>query len=1193
MGSLELIGLDPAEHAPLLAPLVDISLPAGRAVDLLPGELRRRQLEALVAWVIAGARSQPVALAFEDLQWADPTSLDLMARLVERGAQSPLLVVATTRPEFRAPWAMRSHHGVVSLAPLDRAQVRRMVGEIANRHALSDEAIDGVGERTGGVPLFVEEVTRLLLERDAQGGAQAIPPTLQQSLAARLDRLGEAREVAQIGAVLGRDFSYQLLRDVAAPVAAVADRGPPGHASLTEAGYRGLDDARLQSALDRLTEADLLFVDGAPPTAAYRFKHALIQDAAYESLLKSRRQALHRRAAEALRDSNAEAEAIAHHFTEAGLDDLAIEWWGKAGDQALRRSAFQEAIAHLGKAIAMAGETAQRAPGRMAAVNQRLPQLHAAYGNALIAAPGHGAPETIEAFARARKSASGDEDAPERLAADYGLWVGSYVRGDLPSMRTHAAAFLAGVAARPDSPEAGVAHRVVGTTHCFAGEYAEARDHLERALTLFQPGRDDDLAFRFGQDAGVAAMCYLAIASWPLGHVGRALSLVGGAHERLASVAHIGTHPYAKLHAAMFELMRGDRARAAQNGSETARLAREHDLPLWRAYGAFFEGLATAELGALGEGLSDMRRGVESLRQQDLLNFDGLYKIALADAETRAGDRVRAIAILDEALATADRLGYRAFEAELNRTRGEILLECDPANPAPAEEAFQAAIAVAKRQGTRSFELRAALSLAKLYQSTNRAADAHAALAPALDGFPAISILPSGRRAGDEGYPPDDEGQQALTPDPSPERKSEDAGYAEMPELAEAQALLAALSQTDEVKAQAAQPQRLTQLQAAYGNALIAARGYGAPETTEAFARARESASGDKDAPGRLAADYGLWASSYVRGELPAMRAHAAVFLCDVEAKPDSGEAGVAHRVQGITHQFAGEYVEARHHLERALALFQPGRDDDLAFRFGHDAGVAAMVYLSMVSWPLGEVDRAISLIDRMQTLIAGTSHIGTHGMGKTHAALFELMRGHRARAALHALELANITRGRALPMFHAFSVFLEGWAASQSGAPAQGLEDMRRGVELLRERKALHFDGLLNIALAEAQAQASDEDRAIAILDEALATADRLGYRAFEAELHRARGETLLKRDPANPTRAEEALQAAIRVAKQQGTRSFGLRAALALAKLYRSTAHAGDAYAVLSPALEGFLPTPEMPEIAEALGLLAEVAQ
>ena len=209
---------------------------------------------------------------------------------------------------------------------------------------------------------------------------------------------------------------------MAAPVAAVADRGG------------GLSEAALQSALDRLTEADLLFVDGAPPTAAYRFKHALIQDAAYDSLLKSRRQALHRRAAEALRDADAEPEAIAHHFTEAGLDDAAIEWWGKAGDQALRRSAFQEAIAHLGKAIAMAdkaGETARRAPGGSAAPTQNLTQLHVAYGNALIAARGFGAPETTEAFARARESASGDKDAPERLAADYGLWVGSYVAGRL------------------------------------------------------------------------------------------------------------------------------------------------------------------------------------------------------------------------------------------------------------------------------------------------------------------------------------------------------------------------------------------------------------------------------------------------------------------------------------------------------------------------------------------------------------------------------------------------------------------------------------------------------------------------------------------------------------------------------------------------------------------------------------------
>src|SRR5271168_1463969 len=256
-----------------------------------------------------------------------------MRALAERGAQAPLLIIATARPEFRSPWRVRSHHSAISLSPLDSVQIAKMVSELSARHALPRDIVAGVSERTGGVPLFVEEVTRLLLERGEQGGAQAIPPTLQQSLAARLDRLGSARETAQIGAVLGRGFA----------------------------------DA-LQSALERLAQADILFVEGDGPQANYRFKHALIQDAAYGSLLKSRRQAMHRRAAEILRGqperAAVEPEIVAHHFTQAGLDDLAIEWWGKAGDQALRRSAFKEAIAHLGKAIEMAdkaGATAQQA----------------------------------------------------------------------------------------------------------------------------------------------------------------------------------------------------------------------------------------------------------------------------------------------------------------------------------------------------------------------------------------------------------------------------------------------------------------------------------------------------------------------------------------------------------------------------------------------------------------------------------------------------------------------------------------------------------------------------------------------------------------------------------------------------------------------------------------------------------------
>jgi tetratricopeptide (TPR) repeat protein len=413
--ALRHVKIDADETAPLLAPLLEIPLPPGCAAELAPEDVRRRQLASIVSWVLAGARTQPIVLAFEDLHWADPTSIEVFRALTERGAQVPLLLVATARPEFRSPWGMRPHHSAISLGPLDSAQVRKMVGEITSRHALSKEVVDGVDERTGGVPLFIEEVTRLLLERGEQGGVQAIPPTLQQSLAARLDRLGSARETAQIGAVLGRDFAYPLLRDIAE-----------------------MEESALQAALDRLAEADVLIAESIGKQATYRFKHALIQDAAYDSLLKSRRQALHKRAAEVLRDdperAAAEPEVIAHHFTQAGLDDLAIEWWGRAGDQALRRSAFQEAIAHLGKAIALADKvghaTAPPAAAGAVSATERL-KLQTAYGRAIMWSRGLASDEAKAAFARAQSLAEDASDIDERFATLYGLWITSLVRGEL------------------------------------------------------------------------------------------------------------------------------------------------------------------------------------------------------------------------------------------------------------------------------------------------------------------------------------------------------------------------------------------------------------------------------------------------------------------------------------------------------------------------------------------------------------------------------------------------------------------------------------------------------------------------------------------------------------------------------------------------------------------------------------------
>jgi hypothetical protein len=469
--TLRLVGLDPVEYAPLLAPLVDIPLPPARAASLPPEELRRKQLAAMTAWVLAGARSQPIILAFEDLHWADPTSLDLLRTLAERGAQAPLLLLATTRPEFRSPWSLRPHHSLISLSPLDRAGVARMVGEISASHALSKDVIEGVNERTGGVPLFVEEVTRLLLERGEQGGVQAIPPTLQQSLAARLDRLGPAREVAQIGAVLGRDFAYTLLRDIA-----------------------DLDEPALQVSVDRLADADLLFVEGAPPQASYRFKHALIQDAAYDSLLKSRRQALHRRAAELLRDDPeravAEPEVIAHHFTQGGLEDLAIEWWGKAGDQALRRSAFQEAIAHLGKAIAMADRAEGTSPPRVlastASAGQRL-KLQTSLGQAMIYSRGFASDESKSVFVHARTLAAGVGDASERFDAYFGLLVGSVMRGELSLARETAESFLHDAENEGRMTEASVARRNVGAARFYQGDLIGGRTNLGEALRIYDP----------------------------------------------------------------------------------------------------------------------------------------------------------------------------------------------------------------------------------------------------------------------------------------------------------------------------------------------------------------------------------------------------------------------------------------------------------------------------------------------------------------------------------------------------------------------------------------------------------------------------------------------------------------------------------------------------------------------------------
>jgi predicted ATPase len=548
-----------------------------------------------------------------------------------------------------------------------------------------------------------------------------------------------------------------------------------------------------------------------------------------------------------------------------------------------------------------------------------------------------------------------------------------------------------------------------------------------------------------------------------------------------------------------------------------------------------------------------MRAALALLREMDFRVERPLFGTLLAEAEAAAGELDAALATVEEQLAAIGQTGERWFAAEVHRVRGEILLKRDPANIAAAEEAFLAAIAVAQEQKAKSFELRAALSMAKLYQSTGRAADAAAVLTPAFAGF-----------------------------SPTPE----------FPEIEEARSLLAALAENDEVKNATASRQRRLKLQTAYANALIHARGHGAPETSAAFAKAQTLAAGLGEAADHFSAYYGQWVGSLNRCEPALMQEVAAAFLRETELRPDSPEAGVAYRISGLTRLYFGDYAEARANIEKALAILDSERDRELAFRFGQDQVAAAMVYLALVLWPLGDVERARQFADQAASQAAKSGNVQTLAYVNYHLCLFEALRGDRERAAPVAKAVLDLARERAMPIWESSGRLFHGWANWLVGDPQMELAEMRRGIQRLRELGQAWHRAYLGALLAEAEASVVNFDIATGELDRNLAEASLTGQHWSDAELHRIRGEILFKRDPANTAAAEEAFLTAIAIAQRQKARSFELRAALSLAKLYQSMGRPADAHAVLAPALEGFSPTLEFPEIAKAQTLLAVLA-
>jgi class 3 adenylate cyclase/predicted ATPase/ABC-type transport system involved in cytochrome c biogenesis ATPase subunit len=729
-----ILAVDPSQVQPvarLLAAL--LSIPFGERyapLALSPTQQRRQTLAALLDQIEGLARRKPVLLLFEDVQWADATSLELLDLIVERVRHLPILALLTYRADFEPSWAGLPNVRTLNVGGLDASKVENMILQVTSGRRLPAEVTQQIVAKTDGNPLFVEELTKAVLEagilvEGAQGYALdgplpplAIPATLQDSLMARLDNLAGVKDVAQIGAAIGREFPYSLLHALA-----------------------GRDDAALQDALAQLERAELLFRRSDPPEAVYIFKHALVQNVAYENLLKSRRQVLHRRIATTLRDrfgtiAEIQPELVAHHFTQAGLGEPAIEWWCKAGDRALDKSANNEAIAHLEKAISLS-------EGLGDGPDQRLLRLRAqtTYGHALLHGRGHSQPETIAAFARARQTAAGVEDIAARFSAYYGMWQVSFVRATLAPIREVALTFLNDAQHSPVGSGRGRALHVFGVTCWYQGDYAGARTHLEQALAVYDQERHHDPAPRFVFDDRVVALGWLAVMLWPLGKVDEAVRLLDDALRLAQQTGHIPTIAWAHAYKCRFAAICRKPGLATRHAEELLGLAHEHGLPMRLADGSFYRGWARWCAGdESGEG--EVREALTLWNEMDFRLFAPMTGTLVAEREAEAGRVESGLAILDAQLTAIEQTGECWFHAEVHRVRGELLMKLRQPDTVAAEAALARAIEIARSQGTRTFELRAALSLAKLYQATGQHDLAGKVLAGAVAGFNASPELP-------------------------------------------------------------------------------------------------------------------------------------------------------------------------------------------------------------------------------------------------------------------------------------------------------------------------------------------------------------------------------------------------------------------------------------------------------------------
>jgi class 3 adenylate cyclase/predicted ATPase len=718
------------QDASLLAEV--LSLPNDGRYPLLevePQLRRQKTLQALCSQLKSLARINPVLIIFEDAHWTDPTSLELFGRLVDLIVSRRVLMIVTYRAEFSPPWIGRSHVTAVTLNRLARRDIESVIAGLLGSRSLTTRIREDIIDRADGIPLFVEEMTKAVLDAEGDGEAQrilpgqatsvAVPASLQASLMSRLDRLGRAKDLAQVGAAIGREFPHMLL-------AAVLAKPEP----------------ELNADLDRLVAAGLLFRQGTPPHATYLFKHALVQDAAYSTLLREPRRALHARIAEILESQFAELaesqpELLARHYTKADLTEKSAHLWGKAGQRSQEHSALVEAAEQLGQALSQF-ETLDSTPE----LRHEQIVLQVALVNTLMHVKGYGAAETKAAVDRVRalieqaeRLGESLDDTSLLLSALFGQWIVNFIGFDGDVARQLAARFLALGERDGTAVPLIVGHRTMGSTLAMIGDIVEARAHYDGALALYRPAEHRRLMTRFGQDLRVTCLAFRSMAMWLLGYPEAALRDADCALAEARQIEHAATLMFTLNFPIIINTYCGDYDAANDHINELAALAKDKGAPFRKAEGVLRRGYVLTLTGKAAAAVEMVSTGIGLWRSAGSTIFTPEQEFMLAIAHADSGQFDEARVCIGKAMAAMQATKERWCEAEANRVAGEIVLKSPKPDVAKAQEYFERALAVARAQQAKSWELRAATSMARLLSDQGKRRTARDLLAPIYAWF--------------------------------------------------------------------------------------------------------------------------------------------------------------------------------------------------------------------------------------------------------------------------------------------------------------------------------------------------------------------------------------------------------------------------------------------------------------------------